>query len=332
MTFSQLKEKYGVEEMYRTTESIFISNTSNDLGLPGVPTSRYTTRPNDDYDSVEKVDTLEPIWYSTKLQDSIHYCNSNKEIQDEQLKSYSYLNTNIYGPKITDCVSYKYIPFDKTLIKEKQILFLDLNGKKIAVKYQDTNKIVFEYNLDIDLINEIYDYILSYYKNQFSLYNGEQIIGVDKQQEEVFTIEEIKAAYGYNTGLRASEHYIDKFFSIELFHLIIDILKLEEELNCVFMGYFHSDVRSANEKGKYSGGVLPAEFAIPYRNAINKNYMNFFGIVARGRTLVSNEDNQMSLNKKSTISGGKKTKRRLANKNKKTKRRCKKTKRRCKKE
>ena len=150
------------------------------------------------------------------------------------------------------------------------------------------------------------------------MYKGEQIIGVDKQQDQVFTIEEIKAAYGYNTGLRASEHYIDKFFSIELFHLIIDVLELEKELNCVFMGYFHSDARSED------GGVLPAEFAIPYRNAINKNYMNFFGIVAKGRNLISNEDNQMSLNKKSTISGGKKTKRRL----KKTKRRLKKTKRR----
>jgi hypothetical protein len=53
------------------------------------------------------------------------------------------------------------------------------------------------------------------------------------------------------------------------------------------MGYFHGDVMSGefdNDRNEVEeGGYLPAEFAIPYKCTINKNYMRFVGQVASGR-------------------------------------------------
>jgi hypothetical protein len=84
------------------------------------------------------------------------------------------------------------------------------------------------------------------------------------------------------------------------------------------MGYFHGDVHSLDKPGGEINGYLSAEFAIPYLNSINKNYMEFAGIVAKGREIISSERkikttksksaDKSPSQKKTTKKGGKTTK------------------------
>jgi hypothetical protein len=229
--------------------------------------------------TIKDEDILEPIWYSTNIHDSIQYCNRQGKI---------------------NCETYKYIPYDKSLIKGKKLLFLDLTGKKIGDKYI----------LNVPLIKQIYNYILEKWRgtilddntngligdNDVIINNEEKYMCVDNPCQNTFSINEIINAYGYNDGTRDSEHYIDKFFTIELFHIIKD-LGIEEELNCVFMGYFESNILSRDT-------YLPAELAMPYKCAINKNYMYFDGLEVKDLRLV----------KKRKLTGGKKIKTKIKTK------------------
>ena len=130
-TFSELKTMYGVDAIYRTGDSEFVSEVSSDLGLHGVPKNRKTLRPL--YED-PAVDILEPIWYSSRINDSIIYCNDDSER----------LQTN--------CVTHKYVHYDKTKAKGTQILFLDLNGKK----YEFPKEGITRYLLNHELLELIY--------------------------------------------------------------------------------------------------------------------------------------------------------------------------------
>ena len=317
-TFSELKSTYGVDSIYRTGESEFISELSGSLGLHGVPKNRKTLRLLEDSSTI---DILEPIWYSSSIKDSIFYCNDKKEKLDEQKKyfveqfgkagedAWDKFNEKM----INDCVTHKYIPYDETKVKHKKILFLDLNGEK-----DEDEKHRPIYFLNHELIENIYKFIFSFYRHYLITVDDELHLPVTKDQSKTFSIEDIKAAYGYDSGTRWSEHYIDKFFTLELFHLMINVLNLQKELNCVIMGYFHGDVHSLDKPGGEINGYLSAEFAIPYLNSINKNYMEFAGIVAKGREIISSERkiktaksksaDKSPSQKKTTKKGGKTTK------------------------
>jgi hypothetical protein len=328
-TFSELKTMYGVDAIYRTSDSEIVSEVSSDLGLHGVPKNRKTLRPLHEEPAI---DILEPIWYSSRINDSIIYCNDDKERLEKEVKDTIAITGDgewekyfINRRMTKDCVTHKYVPYDETKAKGTKILFLDLNGKK----YEFPKEGITRYLLNHELLELIYGFVLSLYRDHIFRMDDDtvkdhddrnQYLGVDKDGHESFSIEEIKAAYGCNKGskgTRWSEHYIDKFFTLELFHFMIDTLELEKELNCVIMGYFHSDVYNADMPGGEISGYMPAEFAIPYGKSIIKNYMKFIGIVANGRELVSAEKRKYvspdeSRNKKARVMskspGGKKNK------------------------
>ena len=277
-TFSELKSLYGIDAIYRTGESMYFSEKSKKLNLEGVPKSRPTLKLSEKWieNTKKDEDIYEPIWYATTLQDSMVYCNRN------------------YNQIPKPCESYKYIPYDKSLVKEKKLLFLDLTGKKISTFNDDsTGEKTDIYTLDETLIQQIYDAILKKWDNDIfeTDENGkkEKYLCVDNPCNNLFTINEILDAYGYYGGYRKSEHYIDKFFTIELFYLIKE-MGIEEELNCIFMGYFESNIIGGhieNNTITYEEGVMAAEFAMPYYCAINKNYMYFDGIEAIDKVIVS---------------------------------------------
>ena len=339
-TFSELKTMYGVEAIYRTSEREYFSEISSSIGLHGVSKNRKSLRPL--YED-SKIDILEPIWYSSRLEDSINYCNDDKERLEKEIKD----TINITGDDdwkkyfnnrsmTKDCVTYKYVPYDKSLYTKRKILFLDLNGKK--VEFPD--KGITRYLLNHELLELIYDFVLNFYKNRIFRMDekdidddddSNQYLIVDGIENESFSIEEIKAAYGCNKksmGTRWSEHYIDKFFTLELFHLMIETLELEKNGDCVIMGYFHSDVYNVKSPGGRIDGYMPAEFAIPYGKSIVKNYMEFIGNVANGRNLVSPGESPSKkarvTSKKARVTskspGGKKNKTTKLKRNKKVKR------------
>ena len=73
-------------------------------------------------------------------------------------------------------------------------------------------------------------------------------------------------------------------------------------MNCVFMGYFHSDVNSTDiDNDMEITGFSPAEFAIPYMNSINKNYMDFIGPVALNRAVGPPDEIKIKLEKRKLI-------------------------------
>jgi hypothetical protein len=268
-TFSELKNKYKLDKIYRSGEEEFFSEKAKFAKLEGVPKSRPATILSNSYtESSEYI--LEPIWYSTNYKDSRIYCGNNPT-----------------------CNTYAYIPYDKSLVAvpsndnsnwlfpqskiNKNLLFLDLTGvikSRANVEGDDNGD---WYQLDQSFIKLIYDTILHNWKEYFDPYGDSDdidchIMGIDKKCESVFSKKEIKDAYGYYDGKRDSEQDIDKFFTIELFNIIKDS-NIENELNCRFMGYFHANIE------KSDNGFFPAEFAIPYSCAISKTFINFLGVV-----------------------------------------------------
>lgn len=267
-TFSELKQKYHFESIFRTTQNKYFSKKTK---LDCIPLARMSRRPLDYPDNVDSdkikphIDIFEPIWYSTRLHDSTVYKNKdlhNWEI-DKNLHELMKLPFNIPKPlshEIED-KTCEYIPLDVTS-SNKKLLFLDLTGEKDDEYYY----------IDKRLINVIYEYILKI--NEYYIEKDE--IFVDNTYDNIFPISEVKSAYGYNTGLRNSERDIDRFFTLELFHIIDNIFK-EKYKESVFMGYFHAHVLSSDEKEfDIINGHLPAEFTIPYGKSINKNYFKLF--------------------------------------------------------
>ena len=247
-TFSELSKKYGIKSIYRSKEAHFFSNKSKTI--EGIPRQRPSSRPEHSIDDPNIEDILEPVWYATSFEDSRVYC---KRKYENDVK----------------CNTYEYIPYDNSKIKNKKIVFLDLTGKKIT-----WNGIHY---LNIPLVNKIYDSILHYYKDFIyttTETDKKDFMYVDKKLDNDFSIDEIKQAYGYKTGTRSSELYIDRFFTSELFHTI-EWLNIEKELDCIIAGYYHHDIMTIEGPGNY----LPAEFAITYKAAINPNYMEFMGKV-----------------------------------------------------
>jgi len=282
--FSKMKAKYGIDAIYRTGKIKRFSKTSQDLGLSGVPTSRRSTRPLDEIDvrgTKNRVDIRQPIWYAPELEVSSGYCYEEIERWEQMQKMFEKHGTPIEefskkNPRPADCGTYQYVPRDTSRVKGKRLLFLDITGKADPVM-ADGKKI---YTLDENLMLEIFKVILEKYKNDIITdSDDEPYMCVNSPCKDTFTIKEILTSYCKS---RSSELDIDTFFTLELFHIIKE-LKIEKELDFVFMGYFHGNVFSTELGEDEITGHMPAEFAIPYGNSINKNYMDFTGQVDPSR-------------------------------------------------
>ena len=281
-TFSQIKKQYqNGDGIYRSGERKYFSKIAKKYGLDGCPRSRPAIRLSlDDYENTEKdEDILEPIWYSVDLEASKSYC--------------------INKP---NCATYAYTPLDASKIKNKKLVFLDLtdfSGEVINI--EDNGKTKKVYRLFHPLMIQIYTYIFEKYKKQVMDedgnylfedygdriidYTGDKYMCVDNPCINLITLHEIASAYGGYGGFRNSEHFVDKFFTLELFQIIKD-LNIEKEQNCIVMGYYHSDLIMGHvdkeDKSKYvidNGIYFPAEYTIKYGHSINKNYLNFKGEV-----------------------------------------------------
>ena len=273
-TFSQLQTKYKIDYIYRSSEEEHFSEKAKLSKIEGLPKSRPTVINIDYiYDDKPHEDILEPIWYATNYNEAIKYCGNKP-----------------------NCNTYKYSPYDKSLVtvpsnngnwlfppsqRNKTLLFIDLTNQELEYNYDNKDY----YYLDQPFIKKIYDLIFKKWESSF--YTDVDDDGNDIDNDDIkwtliadgntFTKKEIKDTYGYNDGTRDSEYYIDKFFTIELFNIIKDS-NIENEMGCRFMGYFHSNILGTNE------GHLPAEFAIPYSSSISKTFINFLG--------KANEDNE----------------------------------------
>jgi len=262
-SFSQIQtEYYGGKsiDIYRTARRRYFSEQSARCGLMGVPLSRPTTRPDPDdiHENTEKdEDRLEPLWFSTELTASEVYFRS------------------------PDYATYAYHPLMKSSIKGRNLLFLDLTDP--GFKEDILGRTV--YRLDIQLMRPIYEEIFSDFGSQVQKIRNERYFCVDSPPINSFKMEQIYSAFGYYDGFRNSDMYIDRFVTLELFH-IIKKLGIESD-KTVVMGYYHPDVITGRiitgeidgepipyiVRGKY----FPAEFAIRHGCTINKNYLCFKG-------------------------------------------------------
>ena len=324
-TFSELKTKYNINAIYRTGELEFFSEKSKKLNLEGVPKSRPSVRMVSNEDPKQYEDILEPYWYGTTLEYVIQYCN-------EMVPRNSSVSKR-------ECESYKYMPYDKSLQKQKKLLFLDLTGNShtgISIFYYDLY--VHSYKLNIKLIDNICKYIIIKWKDDIflvykeketdeeelipltdmypesqlfsddtiqAIMNDNYSMCIDRKCDGWYDLREILSGYGYNGGFRKSRYGIDRFFTLELFHLIKD-LDLENELDFIFMGYYHHYIVNGdydqNNTTKYKNSIMPSEFTIPYKCAINKNYISFEGKAAKGREII----NKSSTKRKWGFGGNKK--------------------------
>lgn len=274
-TFSQLQTKYKIEHIYRSSEEEHFSKKAKLSNIEGLPKSRPTLiNINNTYRDEPYEDILEPIWYATNYNDAKNYCDR------------------------PNCSIYKYSPYDKSLVTvpsnnslrqprqiNRELLFIDLTGETLESNFD-------YYYLDITFIKKIYDLIFKKWELSFYLDtddDGNYIYDDDRKyiliaDGNTFTKKQIKNTYGYNDGTRDSEYFIDKFFTIELFNIIKDS-NIENELDCRFMGYFHSNIIAAD-----GNSHVNAEFAIPYSSAISKTFINFLG--------KANEDEDVGKKKK----------------------------------
>ena len=81
-TFSELKNKYTLEKIYRSGEEVFFSEKAKFAKLEGVPKRRPATILSNSYNETSETSEtieyiLEPIWYSTNYTDSRKYCGNN---------------------------------------------------------------------------------------------------------------------------------------------------------------------------------------------------------------------------------------------------------------
>jgi len=261
-TFSQITTQYKLgNDIYRSGKRKYFSQIAKRFKLEGCPVDRPTCRLPEGYgENIDKnIDVLEPIWYSPEYETSKRYCSGKP-----------------------DCTTYVYSPRDSTLIKNKRLLFLDLTGWTGGYRIRN-NKIIPIYKLDETFMRQIYNYIYEKYKHRitFDEDDNEQIFCVDSPCKNVFELTEISSAYGYY-GFRNSEMSIDRFFTLELFHLIKE-LDIEKELNCIIMGYYHDNLLTGEIDKRTKKSVIdsyslfPAEFVIKYEYAINKNCIEFKG-------------------------------------------------------
>ena len=299
-TFSQIKKQYNIgDDIYRSGKRKYFSVMAKKFSLEGLPNSRPTRRLYEDpyYENTEKdEDILEPIWYSADLEASQRYCRGK-----------------------TDCATYAYTPLDASLIKKIKLVFLDLTDFSGKVENEVVNgKNIKKYRLFQPLMAQMYNYIFEKYRDQIVYDGNEKYMCVDNPCTSTFTIEEITSAYGGYYGFRNSEGDIDRFITMELFHIIKD-LNIEKEQNCIVMGYYHADliVGDIDEEDKktpfvYEGGHFSAEFTIKYGYSINKNCIVFKGEVP-------SEKAELKAGKKRNNKKTKKQKEKRKRKNKTTK-------------
>jgi len=285
-TYSEIKHKYALGDViYRTGRIEHFSQNANKFGLHGVTKARISEHPIND-DEIPKEEIIEPVWFTPYLEVAKGYCYNELNNWEKNQELYKKLNMSdeefikIF-PKPSDCETYSYVPND--MRRDKKLLFLDLTGTP-------TDE-VGRFFLDGMLMKKIYDVILQ--KHIDSIHDDDEDpsnkekrwMCVDNPCNNPFTIKEIRDAYGYEHGLRDSEMYIDRFFTVELFTLLKE-LRIEEENNCIIMGYFHGDIFTGTyENRKYDiDGFFPAEFTIQQRHIVNKFRIKHIGLVTSQQT------------------------------------------------
>lgn len=251
--FSQLKKEYGIEAIYRRSEKTRFSKNNT----YGFPTQRFEVKKED------KVLIDAPVWFAPQIETAEKYCTRD----NANLKN---LHKILFGNNRkfieVECATYKYIPYDSSKNKNKNLRFLDLTG--IHVPHENA------YKLDNKFIRAIYKYILE------KILEREGQINDDDDDPYIYSYiiddttdkEDFLNAYGYDNGYRDSEQVADNIFTVALFEIIKE-LKICEEMDCVYMGYYHSDVLNGPDS------FFPSEFAIPYKITINPNNMQFCGMV-----------------------------------------------------
>ena len=265
-TFSVLKRKYDIgDNIYRSGERKFFSKTAQKYNLHGCPLDRPTCHLSVDYyeNTENDRDIYEPIWYACDLEASKKYCEDK-----------------------TDCTTYSYTPRDSSKQKRTKLVFLDLTGPFVSHIYSAYSQThVAKYKMDETFMRQIYDYIETKYADQIVDDNDGtgKYMCVNNPCKDTYPLDEIRTAYGYY-GFRNSEYLIDRFFTLELFHIISE-LKIEESCNCKVLGYFHAYLVSGDYNEELKRPIktdyyMPAEFAVKYSCTINKNYIKFNGEIS----------------------------------------------------
>ena len=283
-TFSQIKDEYKINgSIYRTGRSETFSENAEKFGLPGVTKARISEHPKNDHEK-PKEEINEPVWFTPYLEVAKDYCykelenwKADQKIYQKLLKEEEFIKK---FPKPSECETYEYIPKDISDGRNKQkILFLDLT----KIPNTGNNGRFF---LDGFFMKKIYDIILQkiaeliFIDEEYPSDEEKRWLCVDKPCNNPVSIKEFRDTYGYIHGLRDSEMYIDRFFTVELFKLLKE-LNIERDNNCIIMGYFHGDIHTGKyEKEGYDiDGFFPAEFTIQQRNIINKFRIKHTGLV-----------------------------------------------------
>ena len=321
-TYSEIKEEYNFGNViYRTGRTEQFSKNANEFGLPGVTKARISEHPiNDDENPKEEIN--EPVWFTPYLEVAEGYCYKELQEWEKTKELYKEMNKNEEFikkfPKPSNCETYSYSPND--MRRQKKLLFLDLTGIKTDIDGR--------FFLDGKFMKKIYDVILQKHTDSIHIDEDDPTdkekrwMCVDNPCNNPFTIKEIRDAYGYIHGLRDSEMYIDRFFTVELFKLLKE-LHIEKIHNCIIMGYFHGNIYM-NEYDINS--FFPAEFTIQQRHIVNKFRINHIGLVTntsqqtRKRKLSAGSDQsskEFGGNTKNKEKRKKKKTRRKYNKNKK---------------
>jgi hypothetical protein len=266
-TFSELKRKYDIgDNIYRSGERKYFSKRAQKYNLHGCPLDRPTCHLSVDYyeNTENDRDIYEPVWYASDIEASKDYCIG-----------------------VPDCTTYSYTPRDISKEKKIKLVFLDLTGPYLSNLYLNhSDEVVKKYKMDETFMRQIYDYIENKYADQImddNDGNGKHLC-VDNPCENIFVLDRIRSAYGYY-GFRNSEYAIDRFFTLELLHIISE-LEIEKTCNCKVLGYYHAylvngDFDEVSQKpiiDIYS--YMSSEFVIKYNCSINKNYIHFNGEVS----------------------------------------------------
>ena len=253
--FSQLKEEDGIEAIYRRSEKMRFSK-NNPLGFP---TQRF-----DASEDKHKVLIDAPVWFSPRIETTAIYCTRDNEGL-KRIHNFLYGDNKKKKFNEVECATYKYIPSDFSKIHTKKLLFLDLTG--IRVPYKNA------YKLDNKFIRAIYNYILeNILEREGQINDADDPVIYSYIIDDTTERDDFLNAYGYDDGYRDSEQVADNIFTVALLQ-IIEELKICEEMDCVYMGYYHSDVLNGPDS------FFPSEFAIPYKITINPNNMQFCGMV-----------------------------------------------------
>ena len=270
-TFSQLKSQYSFgDSIYRAAKPERFSKKSTKSFEKGIPTSRpdsYVPLWSEESDTEDKntvgqegvkhipqieitkppgrVNISEPLWYACNEASAKKYCKS-------------------------ECMVYKYTPLDKTTQKGDKLVYLDLTGNLYS-----TDRGLYE--LDKTLMKIAYDYLYKKYAGNmmYDESDKKKYLCVDHPCENTFSLDEISSAYGNygGVGIRNSEFYIDRFFTLTLFEMLDTMGLVDDKTRIV--GYFHADLITGNidSDGQSiisSNSFFSTEFAIKYGTAIDK--------------------------------------------------------------